>query len=124
MADIDNLIGNLRENNVPGEKLFEIEAASKWYSKDIRETPLDRALAKVQKNLRDNILIDVSFDRGVVFCIMKRSTCAKKLEKVLSCEKFRKLKKSCDNIVMKVGTVRKTGWQLVCFWQYYWLTFE
>ena len=48
LADIDNLIKNLLENNVPGEDLFEIEAAAKWYSKNIRETPLDRALAKVQ----------------------------------------------------------------------------
>ena len=33
LADIDSLIKNLRENNVPGEKLFEIEAAAKWHSK-------------------------------------------------------------------------------------------
>ena len=41
--------------------------------KNIRETPLDRALAKVQKYL----------------------------EKVLDSEQFRKLEKNCDNIVMK-----------------------
>ena len=33
LADIDNLIRDLRENNLPGEKLLEIEAAAKWYSK-------------------------------------------------------------------------------------------
>ena len=32
---------------------------------------------------------------------MKTSTYAEKLEKVLDCEQFRKLEKSCDNIVMK-----------------------
>ena len=37
LADIDSLVWNLRENNVPVEKLFEIEAAAKWYSKNIRE---------------------------------------------------------------------------------------
>ena len=47
LADIDSLIRNLSENNVPAEKLFEVEASAKWYSKNIRETPLDRALAKV-----------------------------------------------------------------------------
>ena len=41
LADIKILIRNLRENNVPGEKLFEIEAAAKWYSKNIRETPVE-----------------------------------------------------------------------------------
>ena len=74
LADIDSLIRNLHENNVPGEKLFEIEAAAKWYSKIIRETPSDRGLAKVQKYLRDNALIDVPFYKGVGFCVMKKCT--------------------------------------------------
>ena len=103
LADIDSLIENLRENNVQGKKLFEIEAAAKRYSKNIRETPLDRALAKVKKYLRDNALIAVPFDKGAGFCVMKKSTYAEKLEKVLDCEQFRKLEKSCDNIVMKNG---------------------
>ena len=82
LADIDSLIRNLRENSVPGEKLFEIEAAAKFYSKNIRETPLDRALAKRQNYLRDNALIAVPFVKGVRFCVMKKSTYAEKLEKV------------------------------------------
>ena len=32
---------------------------------------------------------------------MKESMYAEKLEKVLHCEQFRKLEKSCDNIVIK-----------------------
>ena len=32
---------------------------------------------------------------------MKKSTYAEKMEKVLDCEQFRKLEKSCDNIVLK-----------------------
>ena len=51
--------------------------------KNIRETPLDRALAKVQKYLRDNALIVVPFDKGVGFFVMKKSTHAEKLEKIL-----------------------------------------
>ena len=101
LAYIDSLIRNLRENNVSSEKLFEIEAVSKWYSKNIRETPFDRALAKVQNYLRDNALIAVPFDKGVGFCVMKKSTYVEKLEKVLDCEQFRKLEKSCDNIVKR-----------------------
>ena len=100
MVDIDSLMRNLRESNEPGEKLFEIEAAVKLYSKNFRETPLDRTLAKVQKYLRDSALIAVPFDKGVGFYVMKKSTYAEKLEKVLDCEQFRKLEKSCD-IVMK-----------------------
>ena len=101
LAAIDSLIRNLRENIVPGEKLIEIETAAKWYSKNIRETPLDRALAKVQKYLRDSALIAVPFDKGVGLCVMKKCTYAQKLEKIIDCEQFRKLEKSCDNIVMK-----------------------
>ena len=69
--------------------------------KNIRETPFDRALAKVQKYLRDNALIAVPFDKSVGFCVMKRCTYKEKLEKVLDCEQFRKLEKSFDNILMK-----------------------
>ena len=54
--------------------------------KNIRETPLDRALAKAQKYLRENALIAVPFDKGVGFCVMKKSTYAEKLEKLLVCE--------------------------------------
>ena len=80
---------NLRKNKLPGEKLFEIERAAKWYSKNIRETPLDGALAKVQKCLRNNALIAVPFDNCLVFCARKKSTYAEKLEKILDCEQFR-----------------------------------
>ena len=71
LADIDNLIRNLRESNVPVEKLFENEAATKCYSKNIRETSLDRALVKVQKYLRENSLLAVPFGKGVGFCVKK-----------------------------------------------------
>ena len=47
----------------------------------------------MQKYLRDNDLIAVPFDKGVGSCVMKKSTYAEKLEKVLE--------KNCDNIVMK-----------------------
>ena len=78
LAAIDNLIRNMLENIVPGAKRFKIEAAAKWYSKNIRETPLDRALANAQKYLRDNALIATCFDKGVGFCIMKKRRAQKK----------------------------------------------
>ena len=56
----------------------------------------------MQKYLRDNALIAVPFDKGVEFCVLKKSTYAEKMEKVLDCDQFRKLEKSCDNIVMKI----------------------
>ena len=55
----------------------------------------------MQKYLRDNALFAVPFDKGVGFCVMKKSTLAEKLKKVLGCDQFRKLEKGCDSIVMK-----------------------
>ena len=61
----------------------------------------DRKLAKMQKYLRHTALIAVLFDKGVGFCVVKKSTYAEKLEEVLYCEQFRKIERSCDNIVTK-----------------------
>ena len=77
---------NLRKNKVPGEKLFEIEPAAKWYPKKLKETPLDRALSKMKKYLLDNALIADPFNKGVCFCVMKKGTYAEKLENVIDCE--------------------------------------
>ena len=55
----------------------------------------------MQTYLRDNTLIAVLFDKGVGFCVMKKSTYAEELEKAVDCEQVRKLEKSCDYIVMK-----------------------
>ena len=99
MADIDSLIRNLREKNVPGEKLLEISAALKL--KKHKRNTLSRTLAKVQKYIQDNALIAVPFDRDLGFWVMKKSLYAEKLEKVLDCKQFRKLDRSCDGIVMK-----------------------
>ena len=51
--------------------------------------------------LRDNTLIAVPLDKGVGFCVIKKSTYAEELEKAVDCEQVRKLEKSCDYIVMK-----------------------
>ena len=70
--------------------------------KNIRETTLDRTFAEVQKYLRHNTLIAVAFDSGIGFCVIKKSSHAKKLEKTLDCKQFRKLSNGCDNFVMKM----------------------
>ena len=51
--------------------------------------------------MRDSALIAVPFDKGVWFYVIKKSTYAVKLEKVLDGKQFRKLEKSFVNIVMK-----------------------
>ena len=71
----------------------------------------------MQKDLRDNALIAVLFDKCVGFCVMKKSTYAEKQEKVLDCEQLRKLEKSCHKTVLKneKGTKQKTfGFEEKC----------
>ena len=46
LADVDNFVRELRENNTEGEKLCEIEASANWYAKNVRETPRDRGVKK------------------------------------------------------------------------------
>ena len=44
LANVDKLVRNLRANELEGEKLCEKEVSAKWYARNIRETPVDRAL--------------------------------------------------------------------------------
>ena len=44
LADVDRLVRELWENNTDGEKLCEIELSAKWYTKNVRETPMDRGV--------------------------------------------------------------------------------
>ena len=72
-ADVNKLVRELRENNTEGEKLCENEESAKWYAKNVRETPLDRGVKKVQDYLKANDLLAVPFDKACGFGVMKKS---------------------------------------------------
>ena len=46
LADIDNFLSQLKNQNTSGETLCEIEAAAKAYAKNVRQTPRDKAVEK------------------------------------------------------------------------------
>ena len=42
--------------------MCEIKASAKWYARNIGETPVDRALSKVVKYLKENDLFAIPYD--------------------------------------------------------------
>ncbi|XP_063728862.1 uncharacterized protein LOC134856523 [Symsagittifera roscoffensis] len=89
-------------HDVPGEKLCEIEAAAKSYAKRVRQTPSDRGIEKARKYLKDNGLLAVPFDKGVGFCVMKKTTYEAKLTELLQSEQFSEKPGLTDSVVMKI----------------------
>ena len=71
-------MSELKLNNIPDEKLCEVEAAAKRYAKKVKQTPTDKFVEKARKFLKDNGLLAVPFDKGVDFCVMKKETYEKK----------------------------------------------
>ena len=67
--------------------------------KNIREKPLDRALAKMQKYMRDNALTAVLLMRVLVLVLGKLACTQKNWKKYEIANSKKKLEKSCDNIV-------------------------
>ncbi|XP_063728136.1 uncharacterized protein LOC134855525 [Symsagittifera roscoffensis] len=88
--------------NVPGEKLCEIEAAAKSYAKRVRQTPSDRGIEKSRKYLKDNGLLAVPFDKGVGFCVMKKTTNEAKRTELLQSEQLSEKPGLTDSVVMKI----------------------
>ena len=83
LADIDIFLSQLKNQKPSGETLCEIEAAAKAYAKNVRQTPGDKAVEKTRKYLKDNGLLVVPFDKGVVFCIGRKQMYESKLESLL-----------------------------------------
>ena len=47
LADVDRLVCELRESSTDGERLCEIESSAKWYTKKVRDAPMNRGVKKV-----------------------------------------------------------------------------
>ena len=72
LADIGKLVRTLRESGTDVEKLCEIEAFAKSYSKKFSELSPEKRVVKVAKSLKDNNIMAVAFDKGTGFCVMKK----------------------------------------------------
>ena len=67
LADINISLSQLKNQKTSGETLCEIEATAKAYAKNVRQPPRDKAVEKTRKYLKDNGLLAVPFDKGLVF---------------------------------------------------------
>ena len=103
LADVDRLVRELRENNIEGEKLSELESSAKWYAKNVRETQMDRRVKKANAFLKDQKLLAVPFDKGFGFCVMKQTTYLDKLNKILSSSQFEPRYGESYDLTIKTG---------------------
>ena len=94
-------MSELKLNRLPGEKVCEIEAAAKRYTKNVKQTPSDEGIEKVRKYLKHSGFLAVPFDKGVGFCVMKKETYEKKLKHLLQAEQFSERKNLTDSVIMK-----------------------
>ena len=101
LVDIDSFLSELKLNRIPGEKLFDIEAAVKRYAKKVKQTPSNKDVEKARKYLKDNGLLAVPFNKGVGFCLMKKETYEKRLKDFLQAEQFSERKNLTDTVIMK-----------------------
>ena len=70
-------------SDINGENLCEIEASIKWYTKKLRDIPVDRGLSRLAKCFKDNELLAVAFDKGSGFCVYQF-----KMNKIVYCPIF------------------------------------
>ena len=77
LADIDIFLSDLKSCTVPGEALCEIEAVAKANAKRVKQTPSDKGVEKARKYLKSNGLVAVPYDKGVVFCVMRKDSTRK-----------------------------------------------
>ena len=102
MADIDIFLSHSKNQKTSGETLCEKEAAAKAYAKNVKQTPIDSAVERTRKYLKDNGLLAVPFDKGVGFCIMRKQTYESKLDSLLQSAQFVKKDATTDEMILKI----------------------
>ena len=101
LADIDQLLVQLKTDSASSDSLDEVESAAHWYIKRIKRTPLDLAVERVGMCLRDHELLAVLFDKGVGVAVMKADTYWRNLSEVLASNLLQPV--DCnDDIVIKL----------------------
>ena len=67
----------------------------------MKQTPTDKGVEKARKYMKNNGLPAVPFDKWVGFCVMKKETYEKKLERLLQAEQFSERKNLTDSVIIK-----------------------
>ena len=102
LADIDSFLSDIKHRKVPGEALCEIEA-TKDYSRLVKQTPPDRVVEKARKFLKGNGIVAVLFNKGIGFCVMRKTTYISKPVGLLDPKQSNEKRAVTDPIVVKIG---------------------
>ena len=102
MAHIEIFLSQLKKQKTSGETLYEIEAATNAYAKNVRQTQQTMPFRKTRKFFKDIGLLAVPFDKVVGFCIMRKQMYELKLESFLQSAQFAKKDATTDEVILKV----------------------
>ena len=84
------------------ETSCKIEAAVKAQAKIVMETKEDKAVEKTRKQLKNNGMLAVPFERGLVFCIIRKQTYEIKLKFLSQSAHFLKKRATSDELILKI----------------------
>ena len=96
-----DFLSELNLHRILGENLCQIEAASKRYATNVKQTISDKGVEKARKYLKDNGLLARPFDKGLDFCVMTKEAYEKKLQESLQAEEFSEKKNPTDSVIKK-----------------------
>ena len=97
LAELDILLKKCQSSQVSSQIINDINAATIKYIKACSNQKSPRSLIMTKKYLMEKDLVAVSFDKGIGFCVMKKSKYREKLDKILSLDQFVKEKQPRSN---------------------------
>ena len=95
-AEINRLLEKLDERKIEPALLNHINAKAVLYP-DKRKQYANKVVRKVVGYLQENDIVDVPFDKGLGFCLMKRSTYNEKMDDLCELPQFQRLGKERIN---------------------------
>ena len=104
LAELDSFVTLCNENEVPDNVVTDINVKTLAYIKKCKKQKSPRNLMLTKQYLKSNNLLAVPFDKGVGFCIMKKSTYDRKLAEIYNLPQFEKYKpprKNAKNLILK-----------------------
>ena len=77
---------------------------AKAYARRVKQTPSDKGFEKARKYVNKNVLVAVTNDKGVGFCVGRKDIYENKLSDLLDLNLFSESKGTSDVIVMNIST--------------------
>ena len=88
LVDIVIFFLDLKNREVLGKAICEIEAVTKAYANRLKQTPSEKGVQRARNYLKSNGLVAVPYDKFFYFCVMRKDTCEGKLSELLDLNQF------------------------------------